>query len=112
LEGELQYDPVGDSLVGIAGLRSDTISGLETVAAGLADTAARLNFWSDVVRVVHFGAGLYNLPSADLEELRQAIESSDSNLSFSTVMTEVLGLNPLGEIIEGTDTADVLIGGM
>ncbi|NWE92847.1 type I secretion C-terminal target domain-containing protein [Pseudomonas reactans] len=110
LEGDWSYDYASDSIQGVTGLNIGTLDALETEAASLTNTAERIIFWSNVVRMVEYTVGTTNLPSGDLIALEDAIYDSDNTLDLQGILDEISFHPPLYDIYSGTSGDDTLIG--
>ncbi len=109
--GNVSYDPRTDAVQNIAGLNLDRLSDLETEATGLSTTAAKDSFWRDVVRMVEYTVGTSNLSSSDQTSLDSAIHTSDSSLSLSGILGEMVLIPNQGSTITGTSANETLTGG-
>ncbi len=93
-DSSVQYDRASDSITGIDGivLSEDALDALTLEAAGLASTALRIEFWSNVANILkHIApaidptiAGLNEFGLSSLEEgkLDAAMTASDANITW------------------------------
>ena len=109
-EGNIFYNPIRDVVEGISGIQQ---SGLDDLVAKSQDTSQvtnKLEFWSDVVRVIDGAKDINTYSGADLIALETAITTSDSTLSLQDVLENLEYGTVTGTTYTGTSGDDVLHG--
>src|SRR5690606_11493526 len=106
--GDFYYNIATDSFEGITGLDTAVLDALETTATGLANTAARETFWSNVVRVIEFTVGTDNLDGTSQAALEAAVTGSDVALDTDYILA-LLGPDPVNNI-DGTSSGETVNG--
>lgn len=89
------FDPLTGAVTNADTLNLDVLEALEETALGFATTGERLQFWSDIVRVIEYSVGTVNLDGGSLSALESAIVGSDPLLN-------------LDDIVEGLDSAELV----
>jgi Ca2+-binding RTX toxin-like protein len=104
------YNSVTDEFSGINGLNSTTLSDLELTATGLANTAQRQTFWSNVLRVIEYSAGVSNLSGGDQTALDNAISASSTGVTLAVLLDGLGYHSQENASISGTSGPDSLTG--
>lgn len=113
------FDPLTGAVTNADTLNLDVLEALEETALGFATTGERLQFWSDIVRVIEYSVGTVNLDGGSLSALESAIVGSDpllnlddivEGLNSAELVTAVNGDTGVDDTLTGTTGSDSMNG--
>lgn len=107
---DIFYNIFTDSFEGVTGINSTVLSALQVEATGLANTAARTVFWTNVVRVTDYVFNGDSTLGGDSTALNAAITASDATLDLVDIRALLIDAQTWAAV-NGTSGVDTLAGG-